>query len=412
MNPENKICFFVNWLRELDMYEETYKNLPNDKIFFIINNLNKSRRNNKKEVTRIKKYFDDNSISNYGLLSQIKYEKKFRVLISTADLPISYLSLKSIIRFIFAQTLGRIIQFFNLDILLKNIFKKDVTFGGENSDIFDNKFMEKNLSKVSIKFPNGLDRNVFHFPDFRWKNIFDIYFISSQIEEDLIKKKFNNKKTFLIGYPRFDLKKKLDQDDISFNKEFNFFSDKRKIICLPNERIMTSQNLKAIERYVEILTIFSKDYNLVLRPHPKLQDINNDFYQVIKKSELKLDIKSNRNIFNLISKSDLILADYGNIVLESIYLKKKVIIYEWPNEENFRILNDKENCLDFIVRKKLKIINSFDSKEALLKTLNLTLSEKYQNTIYNISENLFDNQEIKKDINNLIKQIYESEKDI
>ena len=122
MNPENKICFFINWLRELDMYEETYKNLPPDNIFFIINNQNKSKRSNMKEVERIKKYFKDNSIRNYELLSEFKSENKFKVLISTADLPVSFLSIKSILRFIYAQTVGSIIQFLRLDVLCKNFF--------------------------------------------------------------------------------------------------------------------------------------------------------------------------------------------------------------------------------------------------------------------------------------------------
>ena len=163
MNPENKICFFINWLRELDMYEETYKNLPPDNIFFIINNLNKSKRSNMKEVERIKKYFKDNSIRNYELLSEFKSENKFKVLISTADLPVSFLSIKSILRFIYAQTVGSIIQFLRLDVLCKNFFDRDITCEGRNSDIFDNKYIEKRLSKKTIKFPNGLDRNTFIF---------------------------------------------------------------------------------------------------------------------------------------------------------------------------------------------------------------------------------------------------------
>ena len=86
---------------------------------------------------------------------------------------------------------------------------------------------------------------------------------------------------------------------------------------------MTSQNFKAIQRYIEVLSTLSNEYNLILRPHPKLQDINYEFYQMIKKSGLKLDLVIHRNIFDLLSESDLILADYGNIVLEFIYLRKK-----------------------------------------------------------------------------------------
>lgn len=406
MNPENKICFFVNWLRELDMYEETYKNLPADKIFFIINNQNKSKRSNMKEVGRIKKYFKDNAIRNYELLSEFKSENKFRLLISTADLPTSFLSIKSILRFTYAQTIGRIVQFLRLDTLSKNFFDRDISCGGKNSDIFDKEYIEKKLSKKTIKFPNGLDRNTFHFPDNRWKDVFDIYFCSSKVEDDLIKKKFKNIETFFIGYPRFDLKKHSNKNRVLFNKEFNFIKDKKKVVCLPNERVMTSQNIKAIQRYIEVLSTLSNEYNVVLRPHPKLQDINNEFYQMIKESDLKLDLEIDRNIFDLLKESDLILADYGNIVLESIYLRKKIIIYEWPDEKKFRIMNDKKNCLDFIVRKNLETINFSESKKYISKIHNLIANETYQNSIIRYSEELFNEKTNKKDVNNLLREIY------
>lgn len=406
MNPKNKICFFVNWLRELDMYEESYKNLPADNIFFIINNQNKSKRSNMKEVGRIKKHFKDNSIRNYEMLSEFKSKNKFRVLISTADLPVSFLSIKSILRFTYAQTVGRIIQFLGLDVLCKIFFDRDFTCGGKNSDIFDNKYIEKKLSKKTIKFPNGLDRNTFYFPDKRWRDVFDIYFCSSKIEDNLINKKFKNIETYFIGYPRFDLKKHSNKNRVLFNKEFNFIKDKKKIVCLPNERAMTSQNIKAIQRYIEVLSTLSDEYNLILRPHPKLQDINNEFYQMIKESGLKLDLEIHRNIFDLLSESDLILADYGNIVLESIYLKKKVIIYEWPNEKIFITLNDKKNCLDFIARKNLEIIKFSDSKKFVSKIHNLMANDTYQNIIDKFSEELFNEKKNKKDLNNLLKEIY------
>ena len=78
------------------------------------------------------------------------------------------------------------------------------------------------------------------------------------------------------------------------------------------------------------------------------------------------------------------MADYGNIVLESIYLRKKIIIYEWPNEKKFRILNDKKNCLDFSVRKNLEIIDFSEPKKYLSKIHNLIANDTYQNNFQNI----------------------------
>ena len=106
-----------------------------------------------KEVERIKKYFKDNSIRNYELLSKFKSENKFKVLISTADLPVSFLSIKSILRFIYAQTVGSIIQFLRLDVLCRKFFDRDITCEGRNSDIFDNKYIEKDYLKKQLNSP-------------------------------------------------------------------------------------------------------------------------------------------------------------------------------------------------------------------------------------------------------------------
>ena len=37
----NKICFFINWSRELNMFEEIYNKIDKENIFFVINDLNK-----------------------------------------------------------------------------------------------------------------------------------------------------------------------------------------------------------------------------------------------------------------------------------------------------------------------------------------------------------------------------------
>ena len=89
-----------------------------------------------------------------------------------------------------------------------------------------------------------------------------------------------------------------------------------------------------------------------------------------------------------------------------IYLRKKIIIYEWPNEKKFRILNDKKNCLDFSVRKNLEIIDFSEPKKYLLKIHNLIANDTYQNNIVKYSEELFNEKKNKKDLNNLLKEIY------
>ena len=39
----NKICFLINWSREMNMFEEIYNKIDKDNSFFIINDLNKGQ---------------------------------------------------------------------------------------------------------------------------------------------------------------------------------------------------------------------------------------------------------------------------------------------------------------------------------------------------------------------------------
>ena len=46
----NKICFLINWSREMNIFEEIYNKINKDNSFFIINDLNKGPRNNLKDL--------------------------------------------------------------------------------------------------------------------------------------------------------------------------------------------------------------------------------------------------------------------------------------------------------------------------------------------------------------------------
>ena len=69
-------------------------------------------------------------------------------------------------------------------------------------------------------------------------------------------------------------------------------------------------------------------------------------------------------------------------------------------------MNDKKNCLDFIVRKNLEIINFSEPKKYLSKIHNLIANETYQNSIIRYSKELFNEKTNKKDVNNLLREIY------
>ena len=186
MKIVNKICFYLNFTRDVSMYADIFSKIDPNKIFFIFNDLYREKiNNNKKEFRRVKfflkkEYPEYNSILK---LSKLNKNIKFKVLVSAADLPTSKISVKSLTKF-----------------LLKKIILK------KNAEIYDKLFLENQLAIYSIRFPNNLDRNIKYFPQKSWEKIFNVFLVSLKIEKILINKKFKNKKIYNICFPRLEKK--------------------------------------------------------------------------------------------------------------------------------------------------------------------------------------------------------------
>ena len=177
----------------------------------------------------------------------------------------------------------------------------------------------------------------------------------------MILDKFTEKKVFFIGYTRFDKGKNSKTELLRY---FRINKNKKTILCCPNERILHLQNEKSLKRYLFFLEKLNDNYNVILRPHPKLKFTNLKLFKMITNSNLIIDLEPDRNIKNLFSISDLVVTDYGNSVLEAIYLNKKTIIFKWPNDQNFQIMFEKKDCLDFMVQKKMKKIDLFKGENS------------------------------------------------
>ena len=86
---------------------------------------------------------------------------------------------------------------------------------------------------------------------------------------------------------------------------------------------MSSQDESSIIKYILFLKILNKNFNLILRPHPKLKFTSPRYFKLLEESGLKLDLNPFRELKYLFKISDLIIADFGSSVLEAIYLNKK-----------------------------------------------------------------------------------------
>ena len=405
MKYENKICFFLNWVREIDMFKNISSNLKKKDKIFIVNDLSKKLNKHKFEREKIIDILKKDNF-NFDLLSNVINKKKFKTLLSTADLPTSKLNITSILKYFYGITIGAMIEFLGLHIYLKKIFNREFTYKGFKASLYEELYIEKKISEKTIKYPNGLDRNIKYFPNDKWKHIFDFFLTSSILEKNLIEKKFFGKKVFNVGYSRFDDDN--DKKNEKLIKEFKIDKNKKTLLSCPNERIMFEQKKIHIQNYLNFLRSLEKNFNIILRPHPKLQFTKPDYLNLIKNSKIKLDLKLDRNIKDMFLISDLILVDYGSSVLEALYLKKKFIVYEWPQEKKFKVLFDKQNCLDYLIRNKVSesIIN-LKKKDNFLETINTLINDnKYQNKINLLNDQFFGNKNKIRNSLDLIKKIH------
>ena len=65
----------------------------------------------------------------------------------------------------------------------------------------------------------------------------------------------------------------------------------KALIIIKFDKILKFLKTKIIIKFIKIAPSNIKKYNLILRPHPKLQFTRPKYYQMIKNSGLKVDLK-------------------------------------------------------------------------------------------------------------------------
>jgi len=366
------------------MFANIFTKINHNKVCFVFNDLFKEKKNNNlNEHSRVKQFLKKNH-SKYSDIKKLSNEyknTKFKVLISAGDIPISKLTLKGLIKFFIKIVIGR-----------------------KDAEIFDQKFIEKEMSINSIKFPNNLDRNLKHYPRFEWGKVFDIFFISLNVEKKLIYNKFKKKKVINIGFPRLDQKFNIKKIKKKIISEFNLDLSKKIIIYLPT---LSLQNKNLVFKYVAELENLSNLFNVIVRPHPKDQDLHREKFQIFKKSKLKLDLKNGRNTSDLMLSSDLIISDGGSSIIEAVYLKKKIMIHNWLNLVNPESLEKRfteSSRLDKIISRKLFNLSNLEKLNKIKKS---SLGKSYQKKIDRLNKKFIYSSQ-KKNVIKIINSIYDN----
>ena len=390
MKQINKIGIVIAWPREIDMYSGLLNNSSN-KIDIIVNDFKSFEKGRNLSNNKIIEILEKKKIK-YKLFSEVFKKVTYKVIVSTGEISGYKISLYSILRYIYALTFGNIISFLKISDLLTSIFGRPFTGGGSNVLLGINWFPERVLGKIVIKFTDGMDIKTKNYPFDIFKNVFDIYLSYCDLEIELIKKKFN-KECVKIDYFRFISEaeqKDLKRDELI--KKFNLDPRKKIIYWLPTHIINSNEEDENLKNWMFKLNFLNKYYNIILRPHPKTLTINKDILGELEKLNYKVDKNFDQKIGQIIKCSDLILADYGAILFDTLYLKKKMVLLNLRENTKFEKDLIYNKSLDILLREDIESLNTNISQSEIYEKIKNEFNDDNYDKLKNLKTKYFGNQ--------------------
>ena len=380
----HKIAIVINWPRELNYYNFFIDQLGKENIVLIVNDIQSKEIERKNNTENIIKILSKKKIE-FTLFSKIYKSYKFKVLISTGLMCPKKISIKSISKYLYAKTIGFFLEITRVNNLIKKFMGISLSAGGFQSTIYEEWFPEKKIGITTVFFPRGLDLRLKYFPSEKFKNIFDIFLCYGLFDSNLIKKKFKKSINYIIGMPRYDIELDQKKNKREIYKEFKLDDKKKLIFWCPTYIEESGETSKNIELWLNKFSNLNKDYNIIIRPHPKNLVVDRTIKEKIIFKNIYVDDRLERNLNNLYKAADLVIVDFGASALTSIYLKKKMLFLELPTEYSYIKRLIKTCSMDFEIRNyidKTLIINL--NNESFKKQI----TEAIENQNNEISSNL------------------------
>jgi len=384
-----KNAIIISWPREIDFYSEFLND--NQNFDLIVNDFSSYEKGRNFSNEKIIEILKDKNIK-FERLSKIFRKKKYKVLISTGEISGFRLSAYSIARFFYGQTIGRLLDFFSVSSLIEKFTGRTFTADGKNSRLGLSWFPEKEIANKVIKFPDGLDIKTKNYPYKVFDNVFDVYFSYSDLEIDLINKKYNEqKKCKKIDYFRYCNINKSEEKKNSFISKFNLDKNKKIIYWLPTHIDNYADEDKNITEWFKKLSHLNKKFNLIIKPHPKTISRNKKIIQRLKNYNFIIDLNFDQKIGEILYHSDLIFSDYGGIVFDSLYFQKKIILLNLQETCNYVKDLKANESLDLQIRRNLPNLDSNLDSSSIEKEIEDILENKMlnQNNLAAIKEEYF-----------------------
>ena len=372
------------------MYENLINNIPKKDLILLINDISTIEKERKGNTEEIKKTLELKKFS-YKFFSKEIHKSRYKILISTGEACTHKYNYISLLRYFYGKSLGSFLEKTKIAKIFLKFFGRTFTAGGTKAVPYMQWYPEKILGDFVIKYPQGMDLNLKHFPDVRWKNFFDMFFTLGKLDTELINNKFKNAKCKVIGYLRY--KKLNSKEEIlnELNYDFKLNKNNKKIFWIPTHMNYQDEELLNIFSWIENISNLCREYDVIVRPHPKSIKANFSIIEKFSKKGFFIDQLSNRKIGNLFKIADLVLADYGGAVFSAIYMEKPLLLLNI--DENSKFFHERKNSsAEFILRNEIVSVYPGASHSEIRDKCNQALSEEYKKKIVKIKNKYFGNE--------------------
>ena len=384
----NKIAILLNGPREIDMYTKIIQLIPKDKIEILISDVNSSEvgRNN---INKSLKLILKKKNIEFKNFSSVYKKEKYKVILSSGELTSTRVTLVSFLKYCYSKSLGKFIRFTKLNLVFEKLFNRPLT-GAHRDNIGSFWYPEKELGETSVKLPKDLDLKLKVYPPRAFDKAFDVFFTISSFEQSVIRKKFENKKCQVVGYPRYtDL---VDKEIVlkKIREEFKVKENKKIIYWTPTFIHYPNEQDHNILLWINKISFLTSSYNIIIRPHPRTLASNPTLEEQLKKLNFFVDTNPDRDLGNMLNASDLIMGDYGGTIFGSLYLNKPIILLN--SSSNLQFVNNLINSksLDIKLREFLIDFDQEISVDDINKKIKYGSTEDYQSIIDTVRSKYFD----------------------
>ncbi len=326
MNVVNKAAILISWPRELDMFSAFIENILDSDVVIVVDDfiyIEDEKFENGKSIIELL-----DGKMEYVLLSEVLGKVKYRILFSTGGQTFQErVTFSSYLKYIYAISIGGLINCFGLSKIFLRIIGRPLTGGGRNAERFGRYPIERAIGVKVVKYPKGLDISKIRYPERQWQGVFDIYLCHSNIDQNLITNKFSGAKCIKIGYTRYDKVPSVEHAKKNIHNEFKSIdATKPLLLWIPTLIRIQGEIIDNIEPWIFVIEKLLDKHNVLIRLHPKLVIMNPKIATYLTKLGFLVDVQKGRNLGALYQSADLVLADYGGPVLSTIYMRKKLIL--------------------------------------------------------------------------------------